>query len=56
MIINGESTLILSLPFGGFPQGSSLSLILYLFFNASLIQNIINKNRAAIAFVDNYSA
>lgn len=56
VMVNGDSTPILPLPFAGLPQGSPLSPILYLFFNASLIQSVINKNRGAIAFVDYYSA
>ena len=56
VIVNGESTPILSLAYAGLPQGSPLSPILYLFFNATLIQSVINKNRGAIAFVDDYSA
>lgn len=56
VIVNGESTPILPLPYAGLPQGSPLSPILYLFFNATLIQSVINKNRGAIAFVDDYLA
>lgn len=56
VIVNGESTPILPLPYAGIPQGSPLSPILYLFFNATLIQSVINKNRGAIAFVDDFSA
>ena len=56
VIVNGESTPVLPLPYAGLPQGSPLSLILYLFFNATLIQSVINKNRGAIAFVDDYLA
>ena len=56
VIVNGESTPILPLPYAGLPQGSPLSPILYLFFNATLIQSVINKNCGAIAFVDDFSA
>lgn len=56
VIVNGESTQILPLPYAGLPQESPLSPILYLFFNATLIQSVINKNRGAIAYVDDNSA
>jgi hypothetical protein len=38
------------------PQGSPLSPILFLFFNADLVQQRIDKNGGAIAFVDDYTA
>lgn len=37
------------------PQGSPLSLVLFLFFNADLVQGQINRDRESIAFVDNFS-
>jgi hypothetical protein len=40
----------------GLPQGSPLSPILFLFFNADLVQHKINKNGGAMAFVDDYTA
>ena len=39
----------------GLPQGSPLSPILFLFFNADLVSNVLNKHQGAIAFVDDYS-
>lgn len=33
-----------------------MSPLLFLFFNADLVKSVINKNRGAIAFVDDYSA
>ena len=41
----------------GLPQGSPLSPILFLFFNANLVQRIpILKDRGSMAFVDDYTA
>ena len=40
----------------GLPQGSPLSPILFLFFNADLVQQRIDQNGGAIAFVDDYTA
>ena len=40
----------------GLLQGSSLSLILFLFFNADLVQRTLNGNEGSIAFVDDYTA
>ena len=39
----------------GLPQGSPLSPILFLFFNADLVQQRIDQNSGAIAFVDDYT-
>lgn len=54
--INGESSEVRELPQAGLPQGSPLSPILYLFFNADLVQRRIDSNRGAIAFVDDFTA
>ncbi|KAI1620185.1 hypothetical protein EDD37DRAFT_188996 [Exophiala viscosa] len=43
-------------PKQGFLRAQPLSHILFLFFNASLIQTPINRTRGAIAFVDDYNA
>jgi len=40
----------------GLPQGSPLSPILFLFFNADLVQSAINDRGGAIAFMDDYPA
>ena len=54
--INGQSSLSRSLRQAGLPQGSPLSPILFLFFNADLVQRQIDSNGGAIAFVDDFSA
>jgi hypothetical protein len=40
----------------GLPQGSPFSPILFKFFNADLVQQRIDQNSGAIAFVDDYTA
>jgi hypothetical protein len=39
----------------GIPQGSPLSPILYVFYNANLVQGRINKSEGSIGFIDDYS-
>lgn len=40
----------------GIPQGSPLSPILYVFYNANLVQGHINKSQGSIGFIDDYNA
>ena len=40
----------------GISQGSPLSPILYVFYNANLMQGHINKSGGSIGFIDDYSA
>ena len=40
----------------GLPQGSKVSPILFLFFNADLVTSKLNRNGGAMAFVDDYTA
>ena len=54
--VNGETTKLTALEHAGLPQGSPLSPILFLFFNADLVQGPINKNKGSIAFIDDYTA
>ena len=54
--INGQSAEARSLPQAGLPQGSPLSPILFLFFNADLVQRRIDSHGGAIAFVDDFTA
>lgn len=54
--VNGESSGQIALQDAGLPQGSPLSPILFLFFNADLVKSVINKNKGAIAFIDDYTA
>ncbi|RFU31200.1 Acting on ester bonds/RNA-directed DNA polymerase/Ribonuclease H, partial [Scytalidium lignicola] len=54
--INGQSSETRRLPQAGLPQGSPLSPILFLFFNADLVQRRIDCYGGAIAFVDDFTA
>ncbi len=54
--VNNSVTPVVELHHAGLPQGSPLSPILFLFFNADLVESKINKNGGAIAFIDDYSA
>ncbi|KAJ3487744.1 hypothetical protein NLG97_g6342 [Lecanicillium saksenae] len=54
--VNGYTSEVQGLPQAGLPQGSPLSPILYLFFNADLVQRHIDANGGAIAFVDDFTA
>ena len=55
-MVNGFISEQKELSQAGLLQRSLLFSILFLFFNANLIQQKINKKRGAIAFVDNYTA
>ncbi|KAJ5264436.1 hypothetical protein N7505_007229 [Penicillium chrysogenum] len=54
--INGQLSEVQSLPQAGLPQGSPLSPILFLFFNADLVQKQIDSQGGADAFVDDFTA
>ncbi|KAM6505284.1 hypothetical protein FSOLCH5_15485 [Fusarium solani] len=54
--VNGYTSGLQELPQAGLPQGSPLSPVLFLFFNADLVQSRIDSRGGSIAFVDDYSA
>ncbi|EAQ84812.1 hypothetical protein CHGG_08826 [Chaetomium globosum CBS 148.51] len=54
--VNGFTSGRQELPQAGLPQGSPLSPVLFLFFNADLVQHKIDANGGAITFVDDYTA
>jgi hypothetical protein len=56
IVVNGQVSEVREIEQDGPPQGSPLSPILFLFFNADLVQQRIDQNGGAIAFVDDYAA
>ncbi|OAQ57605.1 reverse transcriptase [Pochonia chlamydosporia 170] len=56
IMVNGQCSDTRALPQSGLPQGSPLSPIAYLFFNADLVQRRIDANGGAIAFIDDFTA
>ena len=56
IVVNGQASGVRALEQAGLPQGSPLSPVLFLFFNADLVQQRIDQNVGAIAFVDDYTA
>ena len=55
MMLKGRELALENLPFHGVPQGSPLSPILYLFFNADLVEREITDREGSVAFIDNYT-
>jgi endonuclease/exonuclease/phosphatase family metal-dependent hydrolase/ribonuclease HI len=56
ILVNGHTSTQQQLPQAGLPQGSPLSPILFLFFNADLVQHKLSANGGSMAFVDDYNA
>ncbi|KJZ70705.1 hypothetical protein HIM_09889 [Hirsutella minnesotensis 3608] len=56
VVVNGYTSEQQALAQAGLPQGSPLSPVAFLFFNADLVQRRISNNGGSIAFVDDYSA
>lgn len=56
IVVNGHTSERQPLPQAGLPQGSPLSPILFLFFNADLVQSKISAIGGSMAFIDDYSA
>lgn len=56
IVVNGYTSPQRQLPQAGLPQGSPLSPILFLFFNADLVQQKIDSKGGSIAFIDDYTA
>jgi hypothetical protein len=55
IVVNSYESEEMGIDHAGLPQGSPLSPILFLFFNASLVDTPITKRKGAIAFVDDYT-
>ena len=55
VVVNGFTSEVRLLPQAGLPQGSPLAPILFLFFNATLVQQAI-RNGGSMAYIDDYTA
>lgn len=53
--VNGDETRIQDIEHAGLPQGSPLSPILFLFFNADLIASKGTDREDSVAFIDDYT-
>lgn len=53
--VNGFETKLTDIAFPGLPQGSPLSPILYIFFNADLVEETADRRNGAMGFVDDYT-
>ena len=56
IVVNGICSERAELQQAGLPQGSPLSPILFLFFNADLVQRRMDQNGGSVAFVDDCTA
>lgn len=56
ILVNGHVSERQLLSQAGLPQGSPLSPVLFLFFNADLVQRRIDSSGGSMAFVDDYTA
>jgi hypothetical protein len=54
--VNSDTSDPISLPQAGLPQGSPVSPILFIIFNANLVQTNNDRHHGAVAFVDDYTA
>ena len=55
MMLNSKESALENLPFLGVPQGSPLSSMIYLFFNADLVEREITDKKSLVTFIDNYT-
>jgi hypothetical protein len=55
-MVNGRCFKTQALAQPGLPQGSPISPVAYLFYNADLVQRRIDANGGAIAFIDDFPA
>ena len=54
-MVDGVETEKSDIAFPGLPQGSPLSLIVYIFFNADLVAEPVHDKRGAMGFFDDYT-
>jgi len=56
VVVSDHESAVQEIEHAGIPQGSPLSPILYVFYNATLVQGPINKSEGSIGFIDDYNA
>jgi hypothetical protein len=54
--VGGFESAVSPIKYVGIPQGSPLSPLLYVFYNADLVEWTINKDGGALGFVDDFNA
>jgi hypothetical protein len=54
--VGGFESAVSPIKYAGIPQGSPLSPLLYVFYNADLVEWTINKDGGALGFVDDFNA
>jgi hypothetical protein len=55
VVVNGMETEAMNIAFPGLPQGSPLSPILYIFFNADLVGETADDRNGAMGFIVDYT-
>jgi hypothetical protein len=56
MTVGEYESEVAEIAYAGIPQGSPLSPLLYVFYNANLVETKIDKRGGAIGFVDDFNA
>jgi hypothetical protein len=55
VIVGSFESVVSPIKYAGIPQGSPLSLLLYVFYNADLVEWKIDRDGGAISFVDDFN-
>ena len=56
VVVGQHTSALTTIPHAGIPQGSPLSPILYVFYNANLVESRIGTDGGSIGFVDDFTA
>ena len=55
MVVGGYESEAREIEYAGIPQGSPLSPLLYIFYNADLVERRIDSRGGALGFVDDFN-